>query len=71
VCISDLPHKCIWRHSSIESQQSLCTKQPLNFSVSCSQNHYVSLVSNTENWHCLVMLILFCPSAGDSTITVY
>jgi hypothetical protein len=46
VCISDLPHKCIWRHSSIESQQSLCTKQPLNFSVSCSQNRYVSPVSN-------------------------
>jgi hypothetical protein len=46
VCISDLPQKCIWRHSSIESQQSLCTKQLLNFSVSCSQNHYVSLVSN-------------------------
>ena len=46
VCISDLPHKCIWRHFSIKSQQSLCTKQPLNFSMSCSQNHYVSLVSN-------------------------
>jgi hypothetical protein len=46
VCISYLHHKCIWRHSSIESQQLLCTKQPLNFSMSCSQNHYVSLVSN-------------------------
>ena len=67
LCISDLPHKCIWRHSSIDSLQLLCTKQPLNFSMSCSQNHYVSLVSNEYGQ--LVTLILFRPSAGDSTTT--